>query len=193
MNIKHNKSDVIAGGETLLREKGYHNTGIKNILDHCEIPKGSFYNFFPSKEAFTQDVIVHYGNRLQTYISMFVHDTSKTPVERLRALYYGIIGYAEADGCSKGCLVYNLAYELGGLNKDIAHTLDTQFENWLTLITECIREGQELGEIRTDKEAGEMASVLHTAVNGSYGRVKMKRDTAPMRLMVDTLLDFIKA
>ncbi len=193
MNIKHNKTDVIAGGETLFREKGYHNTGIKEILDHCEIPKGSFYNFFPSKEAFTRDVIVYYGNRLLEFIRAYVQDTTKSPLERLRALYYALIEYAKAEQCSKGCLVYNLAYELGGLNKDLAQTLDTQFDNWISLITDCIREGQESGEIRTDKDAGEMASVLHTAFNGSYGRVKMKRDTAPMRLMVDTLLDFMKA
>ncbi|MFK7847298.1 MAG: TetR family transcriptional regulator C-terminal domain-containing protein [Rhodothermales bacterium] len=193
MNIKHDKNDIIAGGEQLFRANGYHNTGIKKVLTHCNIPKGSFYNFFPSKEAFALQVISYYGNRLTQFISQHVNDKNQTPLERLRSFYYNLIAISEEEQCSKGCLVYNMSFELAGTNDDIAKALDVQFENWLSLITQCIEEGQQAGEITDQKDAYELASVIHTAVNGAYGRVKMKGDAEPMRLIVDTLLDFMKA
>ena len=193
MNIKHNKSDIIAGGESIFREKGFHDTGIQDILKQCDISKGTFYNFFPSKEAFTLQVIAYYGDYTTQFIGQHVNDPSKPAIERLRGVYYALIGIAEKEECSKGCLVYNMSFELAGANTEIAKALDAQFERWLEIITACIEQGQEAGEITKSKGAYELASVLHTSVNGAYGRVKMKRNTEPMRQVVDTLLDFIKS
>lgn len=40
-------------------EQGYHGTGLK-ILESVQIPKGSFYNYFSSKENFGAEVIQYY-------------------------------------------------------------------------------------------------------------------------------------
>ncbi|OUS39938.1 TetR family transcriptional regulator, partial [Oleispira antarctica] len=42
---------LIEAGIEQLSRHGYHGTGIKQILDEVSVPKGSFYNFFASKEA----------------------------------------------------------------------------------------------------------------------------------------------
>ena len=193
MNIKHNKQDIIAGGEQLFRAKGYHDTGIQDILKFCDISKGSFYNFFSSKEAFTLQVIDYFGDRMTQFIRAHVADKEQPAMKRLRSIYYALLEIAEQEGCNKGCLVYNMSFEMAGGNSDIANALDVQFERWLDLIAECIRQGQEAGEITTSKDAYELAAVIHTSVNGAYGRVKMKRDVQPMKTIVDTLLDFMQA
>ncbi|MEK5481532.1 TetR/AcrR family transcriptional regulator [Viridibacillus sp. FSL R5-0888] len=43
------KKQVIEKTHELFIEKGYHSTSIQDILNHCGISKGSFYNYFPSK------------------------------------------------------------------------------------------------------------------------------------------------
>lgn len=176
-----------------MREKGYHDTGLNDILKHCGIPKGSFYNFFDSKETFALQVIAYYGDRLTTFIKGFVEDTAHSPVNRLRNLYTALVSIAEAEQCEKGCLVYNMSFELAGSNAAIAKALDVQFEKWVSLVAGCIREGQSAGEIITTQSAESLAEVLHTAVNGSYGRVKMKKDAQTMHTMIETMLAFIKA
>ena len=40
------KDRLLDQGVALLLEKGYHATGLKEILDTVQIPKGSFYNYF---------------------------------------------------------------------------------------------------------------------------------------------------
>ena len=36
----------------MFMEQGYHGTGIQEVVDKVGIPKGSFYNYFKSKEDF---------------------------------------------------------------------------------------------------------------------------------------------
>jgi len=50
---KDNKrSTIITAGADLMLRKGYHGTGIQEIVDGAGVPKGSFYNYFKSKEDF---------------------------------------------------------------------------------------------------------------------------------------------
>ena len=188
MNQKHNKQDIIARGEALFRRRGYHNTGINEILKDCSISKGVFYNYFSSKEDYLIQSVVYYGERMYVHIAHFLQDRSRPPIERLRALYQSLMDYAVAENCEYGCLVYNLSFEVAGMSKEVARELDVQFERWLELVTACIEEGQQDGSIITDQPAYELASVLHTSVNGAHGRVKSRRSIEPMELMVNTLL-----
>ena len=51
------------GISSLLRD-GYHGTGLKAVLDRSAVPKGSFYNFFTSKEDFAVAAIERYAECL---------------------------------------------------------------------------------------------------------------------------------
>lgn len=42
------KDKLLDQGVTLFLEKGYHATGLKEILDTVQLPKGSFYTYFNS-------------------------------------------------------------------------------------------------------------------------------------------------
>ena len=44
------KKDILGRGLELILKKGYYGTGIQEIADSAGIPKGSFYNYFKSKE-----------------------------------------------------------------------------------------------------------------------------------------------
>ena len=59
-NKSINRENLLNQGVLLLTRQGYHGTGLKAILDAVQIPKGSFYNYFPSKEQYTAAVVGHY-------------------------------------------------------------------------------------------------------------------------------------
>jgi TetR/AcrR family transcriptional repressor of nem operon len=56
MRVEQMKQDakerVLETGAAIVHRKGFHNTGIQEILKAAEIPKGSFYFYFDSKEDF---------------------------------------------------------------------------------------------------------------------------------------------
>ena len=47
LKSKNTREELIRQGVRLLREHGYHGTGIQKIVNAVNVPKGSFYNFFP--------------------------------------------------------------------------------------------------------------------------------------------------
>lgn len=57
-----NRENLLNQGVILLTQQGYHGTGLKEILDAVQIPKGSFYNYFGSKENFAAETIQYYIN-----------------------------------------------------------------------------------------------------------------------------------
>ncbi len=60
MKKKNTHSELLKTGMMLFGEKGYHGTGIKEIVESLKVPKGSFYNYFKSKEYFASEIVEHY-------------------------------------------------------------------------------------------------------------------------------------
>ena len=58
------RSQLLNEGVSIFIKQGYHGTGIKEILDTLKVPKGSFYNYFESKEHFGAEVIRHYTKQI---------------------------------------------------------------------------------------------------------------------------------
>ena len=56
------RTRLIEGGMALFGQKGYNATGIKDITDAAGVPKGSFYNYFASKEDFGAEIIRSYAD-----------------------------------------------------------------------------------------------------------------------------------
>jgi len=56
----HNKDDIVQAGLELMLSKGFTATGVEAILKQANVPKGSFYNFFSSKEEFGLAIIDRY-------------------------------------------------------------------------------------------------------------------------------------
>jgi len=46
------RESLLQAGVEVLTEKGFSSAGIDEILRRVGVPKGSFYHFFGSKEAF---------------------------------------------------------------------------------------------------------------------------------------------
>jgi len=182
MKRKHDIGDILQNGQELFRKQGYHNTGIEEILRVCKIPKGSFYNFFTSKEDFGLRVLEIYSEKLCTMIEQTLTDATMTPLRRLQKFYTTITSMSESENCKNGCLLANLTQELGGTNNQMSLATKKTFERWISLLATCVAEGQEKGEIIDDYSAEEIANFLHNSFNGALLRMKAGQDAKPLHL-----------
>ena len=71
---------LIQAGVELLTKKGFASAGIEEILSMIQVPKGSFYHYFESKEAFGIVLIKSYFNN---FISVLIRDSLKKTSPRL--------------------------------------------------------------------------------------------------------------
>ncbi len=174
-------------GVALFLEQGYHGTGLKAVLDRVKVPKGSFYNYFESKEEFAAAAIQHYAECFADKLKQALA-AAPDPVTGLRRFFESLMVDFEAAGFVGGCLIANLGGELEG--SDICRqTLSAAFRGWRDGVTEALRQGQQLGLVRSDIDAGELADLLTEAWEGAVIRMKIERSLEPLRRVLARLVD----
>ena len=185
---------LITAGIDQISMHGYHGTGIKQILDVVNVPKGSFYNFFASKEAFVAELIGHYSQGLLGQLAEFMQGVGKdlTAVEQLRAIYrYSLKQYALND-FKKSCLVGSIASEISSESEMCRIELERAMKQWLSFFSGVFEQGQQQGLIRDDMSPKDIAGLYWAAWEGALIKMKMSADVEPvkriMELMIETLL-----
>jgi len=188
MGYKHQEAEVIKIGYDLFRKKGYHNLGINEILRAAKIPKGSFYNFFKSKEAFACKVIEWYGSNNQRWLNNYFRTPKGNSIQAIKDFYLLIFYYNEIDLYASGCLLNLMSNEVGRSNAKIAEAIEIQFASWMKEIAHFIELGQARGEITTDFKANDIAEYLHMGLYGTFPRMKVNRSRRAMDLWLGIAL-----
>ncbi len=181
------KTALLQEGIQQLAAHGYHGTGIKKILDVVHVPKGSFYNYFASKEAYVAEIIREYNQQSMLLFDQLVADSTLTAVEKLEILYQHMLArYADAQ-YQKGCLVGNLAAEIGHRYALCQTALQASINNWQTRLTSLIMLAQQEGSIRTDLAPDAIAEILWHTWEGILLRMQVDGDAVVAKRVLSTL------
>lgn len=168
-------------------EHGYHGTGLKEVLDRVNVPKGSFYNYFENKEEFAVAAIVYYSECLTRKMDDSLNGATD-PLKGLRKFFHSLMEEFKEAGYIGGCLVGNLGGELEG--SDLCReALASALRNWRDGVREALREAQKQQTVRNDIEAEELADLLVEAWEGAVIRMKIERSLKPLQQCLRLLLD----
>jgi TetR/AcrR family transcriptional repressor of nem operon len=166
---------------------GYHGTGIKQVLDAVGVPKGSFYNYFDSKESFGRAIIDHHSLCVQRNLAEAL-GSAADPIAGLRAFFGRLMDdFAQAE-FTGGCLIANLGGELEG-SEVLRESLAGAWHSWRDGVAVALRRAQELGAIRSDIDATELADLLLESWEGAVIRMKIERSLEPLHKCLRRLLD----
>ena len=125
--IKKTKDNILEKGLSLFEAKGYNATGIQEIADAAEIPKGSFYNYFSSKEDFGVAVINFYTEKHLLEWTTRINSNSQDN-EKLIQVFLDITKDYDCSESQKGCLLGNLAAEISAASILAKVTRDRQMQ-----------------------------------------------------------------
>ncbi|WP_436492408.1 TetR family transcriptional regulator C-terminal domain-containing protein [Actinokineospora sp. HUAS TT18] len=175
-----------ASAEAFLRQ-GYHGTGLKDLLDSVEIPKGSFYNYYPSKEALGVATIEH-TQRCTAETLAGALDGAPDPVTGLRTFFEIQIEGFEQTRFAGGCLLANLAGELDE-SEACRSALATAFVSWRDGVRDAIAEAQLLHLVRDDEDPADLADMLIESWEGAVIRMKVDQSVEPLRKCLHRILD----
>jgi TetR/AcrR family transcriptional regulator, transcriptional repressor for nem operon len=192
---KHiNTEKLLNQGVSLLMQQGYHGTGLKEILDAVNIPKGSFYNYFGSKENFGAEVIQHYINPFIEQLSGHLQNPHIDGLTALRRYFHESILELERTDFKGGCLLGNLMGELGDNNTLCRIALQNSLTRYRDLIATGLSRAQQEGKVRDDKSATDMADLLVNTWQGALLRMKIDKSSVLLHQCCQNLLDdFFKA
>lgn len=170
---------LLAAGLDLVHARGFAASGVKDITDAAGVPKGSFYAYFPSKEAFAAAILEHYWADIEMRL-LPILNADGLAQERITRFFHALADEHEAGDFLLGCLVGNLSLELGGSSDPVRAELVRILERWDEAVTACVRSGQGgSGDIRADLDAAELASRLIEAWEGAALRGKVTRSRIP--------------
>jgi len=175
---------LIRCGTEVLTEQGFSATGIDYILKQVGVPKGSFYHYFPSKEAFGHAVLDSYAGYFSQRLDRWLLDESLTPLERLVGFVQNAkVGMARHD-YRRGCLVGNLGQEVSMLPDGFREILEGIFLDWQQRLSECLRAAQTSGELARDADCDELAAFFWIGWEGAVLRARLVASDAPLNTFI---------
>ncbi|WP_022948231.1 TetR/AcrR family transcriptional regulator [Methylohalobius crimeensis] len=175
-----NREKLLDRGVQLLMENGYHATGIQGILASVNIPKGSFYNYFSSKEAFGAEVIRHYIEPFIAQLDDFLSRPDLDPLSALRSYFDTLIQESARNDFKGGCLLGNLMGEIGDTSDTCRRVLQEAVHCYRDKIRQGLVQAQARGQVRTDRSAEELADLMVDYWQGTLLRMKIERSVVPL-------------
>ena len=136
----------------LFRERGFENTTVDEITEKADVAKGTFFNYFPRKEAVL--AFLSETRLLAVEENAAAMLAESRPVrEKLLDMYSSAATAYEEDRELSRFVLIELMTRLFSPSEEVA-------VRWHEQIVRMIRQGQENGELRTELEPVRVESVL---------------------------------
>ena len=177
--------NILEIGTDLILKNGYNNIGLNKILEAANIPKGSFYYYFKSKQDFGIQVIKFYSENSLTFLNGYLTDASKEPKERIISFFEDMQKVYVDKEFKEGCLLGNSSLELSDMSEAFSNSVANELNKWQDCFELCIKEGQDANTIKKEESAKDMSDFILTTWEGSLLRMKSSKNT-------DSIATFIK-
>ncbi len=192
MSKQTTRENLIEVGLGLIHSAGYTATGINQVLEAAQVPKGSFYHHFSTKDEFVMEVVRRYATGEQERWERLLDDSNLSPLKKLRRYFKDMIAtYGRRGGPIAGCLLGNLSLEVAGQNTEIRNLLGQAFDAWQNAIAKTIREAIEKQELPKTTKADDLAALLVNNWEGAQVRAKTEQSDKPLELFFDNAFNVL--
>lgn len=171
---------LLRAGLEVLTEKGFSATGIEEILGRVGVPKGSFYHYFESKEAFGLQLIDLYGEFFAKKLDRHFLNDTQSPLSRLHAFIDDAKDGMARFEYRRGCLIGNLGQEMGALPESFRSRLKETFEDWQSRLCVCLTKAQQEGQLSPDVDVRQLAAFFWIGWEGAVLRAKLEKSVTPL-------------
>jgi TetR/AcrR family transcriptional regulator, transcriptional repressor for nem operon len=175
---------LLEQGMAMLLQRGYNDLGVASLLEATQIPKGSFYHHFSSKEDFALQVIDLYMTQVHQGLDHFLGDKSVPPLKRVRGFFEGTVQKYRGEGYL-GCLLGGLGQELAGVSETFRRKVEECFNAIAGRIAVVLQEAIDNGDLAKGTDPQKMAELLVNCWEGAALRMRLRRDPAPLMEMLD--------
>lgn len=171
------RESLLEVGQKLFLGSSFNCVGLNDILKQAEIPKGSFYHYFDSKEDFGLQVIEHYHRQNNEALKSILADTSLSPYQQLKTYYESNISHFTEIGYCQGCLMANLSQEIADVNEKLRCKISSLSKQTVDQVARCIEKLEHnelnLGHLRPC----EAAQLLMNSWQGAIMKMKLDKSS----------------
>ena len=172
--------------------KGYNATGVQEIADAAGIPKGSFYNYFENKEQFAIELMECYCQEGCDQMDQIFAMKDISPLERISLMFDMMIEHFTRDEkFTKGSFIGNISQEMGDVSGALSKAAEDKYRQITEHIKTILQEAKDAGEIRETLDIDKMADFMLNSKEGAMVRMKASKDSAPLRIFKDMIMELL--
>jgi TetR/AcrR family transcriptional repressor of nem operon len=175
------REQLIRSGIELLTRQGVSGITLDDILKQAEVPKGSFYHYFASKDALVAAALNGYADYFIGKLEKHFSNPELAPLARLAAFVDDACRGVERYEFTRGCLVGNLGQEVGCLNETLHLRLEAILQEWECALSACLQASRTAGELSAEADCDALSHAFWVGWEGAILRARLLRSTAPMR------------
>ena len=193
-SIEHDtREHILATGERLCMHRGFTGMGLSELLKTAEVPKGSFYHYFRSKEAFGVAMLErHYAGYHQRLATHFASGEGNYR-DRVLNYYQETLNQFCQQGIISGCLTVKLSAEVCDLSEDMRTEMNKGASQIMVLLAQALENGRREGCLKFSGEAETTAQVLYSLWLGANLQAKMARSSTPLESALTHVRNLIAA
>ncbi len=173
---------ILSIGQTLVSGRGFSALGLSEILTKAEVPKGSFYHYFQSKEGFGVALLERYFDNYLLHASTLLQNETIPVTERLLTYFSNWRQVAASCECPNMCLAVKLAAEVADLSEPMRLALDAGMKKITVQIANTISTAQVQSQFPAEINAAQLAESLYGMWVGASLLTKVSRSMTAMDL-----------
>lgn len=180
------REKILDAAVRLFHEYGYNGTSVQDIVTAADVPKGSFYNYFKSKEELAiaaSDVFYPY------VLALLELENNSSPVGRLRKYFRQTLKEMQRYQYVRGCLVGNFASEITDSTPVLKKRISEHLDEATRRIAVVVGQAQEAGEMDPQLPTMDLSRFILNSLYGAIFRSKTDRSERPMRLLLRFAVD----
>jgi TetR/AcrR family transcriptional repressor of nem operon len=173
------RDNILATGQRLMAVKGYSAVGLNEILAEAGVPKGSFYHYFGSKDAFGQSMLDNYFEDYLADLDVTLQQPGMSMAQRLLKYWQGWQDTQSFFDCQGKCLAVKMAAEVADLSEAMRLSIKQGTSAIVARLAAAVEAGVAEGSIRIEGSAEDTARTLYQLWLGSSIMVKISRERRP--------------
>lgn len=172
---------MVYSAAQLVRAQGVAATGVREVIEHSDTPRGSFQHYFPGgKDQLVGEAVVWAGDFAAGWVRSYRDRTRKpTPA----GLFAHVVGWWKQDftarGFRRGCPLMATVADRGGQDSSLDEAARTALDTWERALTSEL--------VRMDvsrRRARRLATVMLSALEGAIMIARVRRSTEPFDAVV---------
>lgn len=165
---KVDRKTIIKSALSVFKEKGYHKTSMSDLAEACGLMKGSFYHYFPSKQALMEEILTALKDHYVEKVFSIAYNDDLSPETRVRELAAKSEEiFMEEKG---GCFMVSIGLETIHVVDSFTEIIKSFFGQWIDTM-------QNLYAIYLpEKEARMQAELTVAEVEGSVMMMQIMKD-----------------
>ncbi|HGY1777307.1 TPA: TetR/AcrR family transcriptional regulator [Citrobacter amalonaticus] len=174
------REHLLATGEHLCMQRGFTGMGLSELLKTAGVPKGSFYHYFRSKEAFGVAMLGRHFAGYHQRLAVHFDTGPGNYRDRILAYYQETLNQFCQQGIISGCLTVKLSAEVCDLSEDMRTAMDQGAGKIMLILAQALEKGRDSHCLTFAGEPLQQAQILYALWLGANLQAKISRSATPL-------------